>query len=118
MNTTAANELGPVQNLSLLDRTLRIASGAALIAIVVTQLFGNAYNYLAILAIYPCLTGMFGWDPLYSLKRAKSCDISVRNRCGTYAFQVNSAVGKEMACNDGYDCSVAGHNKAQMSKQA
>ncbi len=113
MARVAANELGPVQNLGLLDRTVRILIGAAMIGVVLSATLGNALNFLAILAIYPCLTGMFGYDPLYSFKRVKTCDISVKNKCGTYAFQVGNALGKEMACNEGYDCSVAGHHRSK-----
>ncbi|MFC1751273.1 DUF2892 domain-containing protein [Pseudomonadota bacterium] len=115
MKNIAANELGPIQNIGLVDRTVRIAIGMALILGVVTNTFGHELNFIAILAVYPCLTGMFGWDPLYSFRRVKSCDIT-QNKCGTYTFQVKSAAGEEMACNDGYDCSVSGHKKVQAGK--
>ncbi len=114
----AANELGPVQNMGLMDRSFRIVLGAAMIGLVLSPVLGNSYNFLAILAIYPCLTGMMGWDPLYSLRRVKTCDINDRNKCGTYGFQVSAAAGKDMACNEGYDCSLSGNQRAQEKRYA
>jgi len=113
---TLHQSLGAAQNLGWIDRTLRLIVGAALIAVVLLQLQqGNTLGllaYLPIVAIYPLLSGILGWDPLYAVGHIKSCDTSSRNKCGTYLFEVESAVGKDVTCNDGYDCSLSGNEKA------
>ena len=113
---TLHQSLGAVQNLGWLDRTVRLIIGAALIAVVLFELGqGNTLGwqaYLPIVAIYPLLSGMLGWDPLYATGHVKSCDTSSRNKCGTYLFEVESAMGKDVSCNDGYDCSLSGNEKS------
>ena len=112
---TLHQSLGAIQNLGWLDRTMRLIVGAALVAIVLIDLEQRNtlgwHAYLPIVAIYPLLTGLLGWDPLYATTHIKSCDTSSRNKCGTYPFEVESAIGKDVACNDGYDCSLSGDEK-------
>lgn len=114
---TAHHHLGPVQNMGWIDRTVRVAIGAALILVVLFEMQKGSpigpYAYLPILAIYPLMTGLLGWDPLYAAGHIKSCDISPdsHNKCGTFLFEVESAMGKDVQCNDGYDCSIAGDAK-------
>ena len=113
---TLHKQLGAVQNLGWLDRSVRLIVGAALIAIVLMELGkGNTLGwqaYLPIIAIYPLLSGIVGWDPLYATGHVKSCDTSSHNKCGTYLFEVESAMGKDVECNDGYDCSLSGNEKS------
>lgn len=55
-------------NMHTYERVLRILMGGGMI---VSVLFMPApFNYLVLLplvGIYPCLTGIIGWDPLYYL---------------------------------------------------
>jgi len=69
----------------------------------------GGYAYLPIIAIYPLLTAILGWDPVYSASHVKSCNGAARNQCGTFPFEVESAMGKKPECNEGYDCSVRGN---------
>ena len=82
-----------------MDRSLRLLIGAALIG---AAYYFSAYQDVAVriwdvwgsfstlIAIYPILTGMLGWDPLYALLHIRSCGTSPRNQCGTLPFQVKA----------------------------
>jgi hypothetical protein len=108
--------LGPIQNLGWLDRTIRVIIGFALVFTVLFEFQKTGdlggYAYLPILAIYPFLTAVLGWDPLYSASNIRSCGGSDRNKCGTYPFEIESALGKKPECNEGFDCSVPGDHHA------
>ncbi len=110
------HRLGPVQNMGWLDRSVRTVIGALLIAVTLYEIQQGtpvgSYAYLPIVAIYPLMTGLLGWDPFYAASNVKSCDISPgsRNKCGTFLFEVESAMGKDVKCHDGYDCSIAGND--------
>ena len=113
---TSHQSLSAVQNLGWLDRIVRFVVGSTLIAIVLMELRqGSTLGWQAILpiiAIYPLLSSILGWDPLYATGHIKSCDTSPHNKCGTYLFEIESAMGKDVACNDGYDCSLTGNEKS------
>ncbi|MFC1748591.1 DUF2892 domain-containing protein [Pseudomonadota bacterium] len=119
----AQHHMGPVQNMGWFDRIARVIVGAALILAVLYEMQKGVpiggYAYLPILAIYPLMTGILGWDPLYAAGHIKSCDMSddSHNKCGTFLFEVESAMGKDMKCNDGYDCSIAGNEKEHHKKE-
>ena len=55
-------------NEGTLDRTLRIALGFAMLALAFT---GHAW--LALLALLPLLTGIFGYCPVYRLFGIRTC---------------------------------------------
>ena len=88
------------QNLSMLERVLRFILGTAMIGIpylLLTQPGATINNLLAwsmVLSSYPFLTSIIGVDPIYRLFKVKSCDISERNRCGSFPFQVDAFVGR------------------------
>ncbi len=113
---TLLHPLGAVQNLGWLDRTLRTIIGFALITVVLMDIQLGIplgwHAFLPIIAIYPLMTGMLGWDPLYATGHIKSCDTSSHNKCGTYPFEVESKMGKDVACDEGYDCSLPGNEKS------
>lgn len=118
---THTQKLGALQNLGLTDRVLRVIIGSALIAVVLVDLYLRVdlgwHAYLPIIAIYPMLTGILGFDPLYSIFNYRTCDSSARSRCGTFPFEVEAALGKNVKCDADYDCSLSGdqqvsdHNK-------
>jgi hypothetical protein len=110
------SSLGAVQNIGWLDRTVRFFVGFALIVFVLRDMqLGIAlgwHAYLPIIAIYPLMTGILGWDPFYATAHVKTCDTSSHNKCGTYLFEVESGMGKDVSCDDGYDCSLPGNEKS------
>ena len=118
---TLRHNFSPVQNLGWLDRTLRVIIGFALVAAVLLYAQqGNSLGglaYLPIIAIYPLITGMLGWDPFYASGHVKSCDTSSHNKCGTFPFEVESAMGKDVKCDDGYDCSLSGNEKTHQHQR-
>lgn len=107
--------LGAIQNVGLLDRCLRVALGILMLGVVLMDLYFQVelgwHVYLAILAVYPLMTGILGVDPFYSIGAFRTCDTSARNRCGTFPFEVEAAMGKKVSCNEGYDCSLSGHHR-------
>lgn len=91
-------KLGVVQNLGWLDRSLRVAFGAALISVpcyylVTGNLMSPWYAFLMLLAVYPIMTGILGTDLLYNLAGIKTCDTSERNVCGSFPFEIDAALG-------------------------
>ncbi|ALP53136.1 hypothetical protein Tel_08185 [Candidatus Tenderia electrophaga] len=111
----AYKNLGAIQNVGWLDRVVRTLIGLALVGIVFLDLYRGVtlgwYAYLPLVALYPLLTGMLGWDPFYAASHVKSCDTSSHNQCGTFPYEVESAIGKDVHCRDGYDCSVPGSER-------
>lgn len=65
-------QLETSQNLSIMDRAARIALGVGLFAMAFADLAHGAHmgwpHIMAIsIGLYPNLTGMFGWDPVYQV---------------------------------------------------
>jgi hypothetical protein len=90
--------LGVPQNLGWLDRVIRLVLGCALLGVPWILLgkqttVASWHSYAMILSIYPFLTGILGWDPIYSLFGAKTCGTSERNPCGTLPYEVDAALG-------------------------
>lgn len=104
-------KLGVVQNLGWLDRSLRMIVGWIVIAIAYVDLYQGAmfgwHAYAIVFSVYPILTALFGWDPLYSFKGVKTCDTKDSNRCGTFPFEIQSAMGHHPPCRTDYDCSIS-----------
>jgi hypothetical protein len=71
------------QNIGTIDRTVRAVIGVALLASLfiasrTTETFFGftseefPYYVVALAAIYPALTAIFGWDPIYQVLRVRS----------------------------------------------
>ena len=107
-------KIGVIQNLGLVDRALRIVIGIFLLggAIVHMQMNGHVvspWHALAgLVSVYPFLTGMIGWDPLYSMLRVRSCNLSGKNQCGTLPYEVDAALGRNPKPDNDFDHSLAG----------
>ena len=51
--------------------------------------------YVSLVSIYPFLTAMLGWDPVYRLIGYRSCGNSPDNPCGSLPYEVDAAMGHE-----------------------
>lgn len=69
MNTSIADD-HPTPNEGNVDRALRIALGAALFALAFV-----GPDWLAIVAVYPFVTGVLGRCPLYELLGFRTCTV-------------------------------------------
>lgn len=102
------SRMSVVQNVGLNDRVLRTILGWGLIGFAFVDLMNGAqvgwHTYAILLAVYPLLTSILGWDPFYAVFGGKSCDLSERNRCGTFPFQVSAAMGNHPHCTSDVDC--------------
>ena len=113
MNTHLPVKVAPVQNIGLIDRIVRFFVGGALLAagsIWIAEGGAEVYGVVAILlAVYPLMTTMMGWDPLYQMMGARSCRVDGgRNACGTFPFEVDSALGNKPIPENQYDHSLTG----------
>lgn len=103
-------KIDAVQNLGWIDRSLRMIIGWAIIAVAYADLSQGAmvgwHSYALVVSVYPILTALIGWDPLYSTKNLKSCDTSQHNQCGTFPFEIKSALGLQPSCRADSDCSL------------
>jgi hypothetical protein len=102
-------KIGVVQNTGLADRILRAVLATLMLGIpafdlVVNEAVVTWHGISMLLAVYPALTAILGWDPFYQLGNAKTCDTSDRNRCGTLPFEVSAAMGHDPKCQSDYDC--------------
>lgn len=110
---TIAQNLGVVQNVGLADRTIRVILGLLMLGgplyyLIVMDASVSWHAYVALLAIYPLMTGMLGWDPLYLAVNVKSCGVTERNQCGTLPYQVDAAMGHHPHPERDYDHSLTG----------
>ncbi len=60
-------------NVCGIDRTLRIAAGAVLLALTFFGPFAETLFPWGLLGIVPLVTGLIGWCPAYSLFGFRSC---------------------------------------------
>jgi len=106
------DNMTPVQNIGLMDRMVRFFGGGALLAggSLMLALGENSFTavIMVLLAVYPLMTTMMGWDPLYQLFGAKTCSLEAgRNACGTFPYEVDSALGHNPKPDHDYDHSLA-----------
>ncbi|HYJ17585.1 MAG TPA: YgaP-like transmembrane domain [Burkholderiales bacterium] len=62
-STTRRNRGWP-GNIELLDRIIRIAIGAGLLA--AALVFSGAWRWLGLVGVLPLLSGLVGWCPVYA----------------------------------------------------
>ncbi len=110
---TLRKRLGVVQNISLLDRALRVVVTAVLLAVPAIYIvtYDGSYQWwhgvMWLLSIYFGLTALFGCDPVYHAAGYKTCDLSDRNQCGTIPYQVDAALGNKPVPKKDFDHSLA-----------
>lgn len=105
--------LSVVQNLGLYDRCLRVLAGVILLGgsvahLVLADSMVSWHAYTSLLSIYPFLTGILGWDPLYEMAEVRSCQLTGRNQCGTFPYELESVLGGTPQPEEEYDHSLAG----------
>ncbi len=101
-------KVGVVQNLGWFDRVLRFLAGAGFIVVpafwLATDPTSTTWTYYLMLgSIYPTLTGILGWDPIYCALNIKSCDTSETNQCGSFPYELDAARGNEPIPTSEYD---------------
>ncbi len=72
-------KIAPTQNIGLVDRMVRFFGGGALMAYGVISILLAGQSIVSavaiLLAVYPLMTTMMGWDPFYELFGARSCHV-------------------------------------------
>ena len=103
-----SGKIAPTENIGLVDRTARFFGGGILLTFGVLSAMLTKHDVFSavaiLLSIYPLLTTMMGWDPIYELLGARTCDVAGgRNQCGTLPYELDSALGHEPKPEEGYD---------------
>jgi len=98
-----------VQNIGLADRLIRFFGGNAILAwgalSLVMESGSPIWATVAILiAVYPLMTTVMGWDPFYQLLGTRTCSVETgRNQCGTFPYEVDAALGHNPRPDKGYE---------------
>ena len=115
----------PAENIGLVDRMVRFFGGGILMAYGVISAITTVHDVVSaiaiLLAVYPLMTTMMGWDPIYQLFGARSCSVEGgRNQCGTLPYEMDSALGHNPKPDEGYeyDHSLAGSHHEPDRKAA
>jgi hypothetical protein len=101
-------KMAPAENIGLVDRMVRFFGGGALMTFGVLSALLTGHDVISavaiLLAVYPLMTTVMGWDPVYQLFGARTCTVEGgRNQCGTLPYELDSALGHEPAPDEGYD---------------
>jgi hypothetical protein len=105
-------QLGVIQNIGWLDRVIRVLVGAAMLVypayLILTSDTAQSpwLLYSMLLSVYPWLTGIVGFDPIYALFLVRSCDTSERNPCGTFPYEIDAALGRHPIPNSDIEHSL------------
>ena len=84
-----------IQNIGLIDRVVRMLVGIAMIS---TWFFypiesvSMWFAILPLLGVFPLLSGIIGWCPIYALFHTKSCGMDKHNSCGTLPDQFDHMI--------------------------
>lgn len=84
-------------NIGLIDRAIRFFAGGALlfvgvISAVTTDGIQVWQAVIVLVSIYPLMTCMMGWDPVYQIIGMRTGSDSGRNVTGTLPYQVDAAM--------------------------
>lgn len=108
------HKLGLVENMGFYDRVIRALVGIAMNVPIVVYLMqlpmsptgfdpNGPQFYVSAASFYFLLTAMMGWDPFYALFKVKSCGGSGRNRCGSFQYQTEAAMGHNPQTDKNYE---------------
>jgi len=119
-------QLQDLHNIGLIDRVGRFFVGGALlfIGVISSVAFQSVQVWEAVimlLAIYPLMTCIMGWDPFYQLVGLRTGEDTGRNVTGTLPFQVDAAMGNNPIPDKDYeyDHSLSGsHHDPKPAKAA
>lgn len=81
-----------LQNIGLIDRSVRILVGLAMVGswfFYPIESVSLWFAMLPLLGVFPLLSGILGWCPVYAIFRTKSCGMDKRNTCGTLPDQID-----------------------------
>ena len=112
-------QLRVIQNLGWLDRVIRVVIGTAMLAYPVYQIATSEtvqdswMMYSMLISIYPFLTAILGYDPIYAQFVVRTCDTSERNQCGTFPYEVDAALGRQPVPNSNTERSIEGSQHKQ-----
>ena len=120
-----SGKIAPAENIGLVDRMVRFFGGGALMSYGVISALLTGHNVVSaaaiLLAVYPLMTTIMGWDPIYQLFGARTCTLDGgRNQCGTLPYEVDAALGHKPQPKEGYeyDHSLAGSHHNPIRKVA
>lgn len=119
MTTRLIGHMEDLHNLGIVDRIARFFVGGALLALGVISSVVSANVEVReavtmLLAVYPLMTCIMGWDPFYHIVGFRTGSAAGRNVTGTFPYQVDAAMGHEPEPDKGYeyDHSLSGsHHK-------
>lgn len=110
----SVQKLEVVQNIGLIDRTIRFVVGGAILGSISAYLHTTGstmldwHAYIGLASIYPFMTAILGWDPLYQMFGTRSCSLEGRAQCGTYPYELETALGRRLKPVKSYDHSLYG----------
>lgn len=84
-----------LQNIGLIDRTVRVIVGLAMIAVWFVYPIASVSMWFAVLpllGVFPLLSGILGWCPVYAIFHTKSCGTDSHNTCGTFPDQLDHLI--------------------------
>ncbi|MBI3775181.1 MAG: DUF2892 domain-containing protein [Gammaproteobacteria bacterium] len=105
-------QLGVIQNVGWLDRMVRVVVGIAMLAYPAYMILTSETEhspwllYSMLFSVYPWLTGIVGFDPVYAQFVIRTCDTSDRNPCGTFPFEIDAALGRHPIPNSDVEHSL------------
>lgn len=118
-------KMAPTENIGLVDRMVRFFGGGALMTFGVLSALLTGHDVISaiaiLLAVYPLMTTLMGWDPVYQIFDTRTCAVEGgRNQCGTLPYELDSALGHEPKPENGYDYdhSLAGSHHTPKRKAA
>jgi Inner membrane protein YgaP-like, transmembrane domain len=112
------------QNLGTVDRVIRCVLAVALFGASIAHmlLFGTyltpVHGLIALLSVYPALTGILGWDPFYQMAHVKSCRNKGRDQSGTLPFESDAVQGHHPIPNEDAGQSITrSHHLSQHNEE-
>lgn len=84
-----------LQNIGLIDRSVRIVVGIGMISswfFYPVESVNMWFAILPLLGVFPLLSGILGWCPVYAMFHTKSCGTDKRNSCGTLPDQLDHMI--------------------------
>ena len=124
--TRLKGHMQDLHNISIIDRVGRFFVGGALmfIGVISSVVSANVEVWEAVvmlLAVYPLMTCIMGWDPFYHIVGFRTGGETGRNVTGTFPYQVDAAMGNDPTPDEGYeyDHSLSGsHHEKNKPKAA